>query len=139
MIAIREQFTRLALRYSTRPTVLFLVLCAFSWAVLLLWPGESMGSADYIFMKEIGDDVFWGLLFALYGALALWRLFGQTQPAIALLINLMGLTLFSLTFMSVVVSGLRPIPAGWGHHFAIMLAAVWVFVRSRGEDDKPET
>jgi len=98
-----------------------------------------MGGADYIFMKEIGDDIFWGLLFALYGWLALWRLFAQTQPAIALIINLMGLTLFAITFLSVVVSGLRPIPAGWGHHFAILLAAAWVFVRSRGEDDKPET
>jgi len=138
MIDIRQSFRTLFLGYSTRPLAFLLIVCAYSWTLVLIWPGESMNVPAYAFMRELGGDTFWAALFATYASLALWRLFGRTQPGIALLINLLGLALFCTTLTTVVSSGIRPIPAGWGLHFSMMFAAAWVFVRSRGEADMLE-
>jgi hypothetical protein len=115
----------------TTQTRFFLCITAMLWAAALALPGDSFSRPQFAYMRALASEGVWMLAFVLYAGAIFWRVFSdRRRQRIAMIVNAVGVTLFSSVAFSISTLPISPIPAGAAAHWAIALAALWVFVRT---------
>lgn len=116
---------------NTIQTRLFLVIAAALWAAALLLPGDSFARPTFAYMAAVAPEGAWTAAFALYAAVTFIRIFSEWNGHVmALIINVVGASLFSAVAFAVITIPGPSFPAGAAAHCAIALAALWVLVRT---------
>lgn len=119
----------------TTQTRFFLALTAAMWTVALLLPGDSFTRATFTYMAAMSGDhaeIKWTTAFGVYSMLAFWRVFSSVRHKwISIIINAIGVALYSTVAFSVVTLPGIPFPAGAAAHCSIALAALWVMIRTQ--------
>lgn len=110
-------------------TRILLALAEWTWAVLLLWPGDTFERPTYRLMSHVMKEEAWALLF-MFTAI--------TQTGIVLTENFHGLYarafagLNSVLWIFIVISMLLsvyPPPAAISGEIALMFGAFWIWLR----------
>lgn len=118
----------------TTQTRLFLVMAAALWVIALAIPGDSFTRPTFAYMSAIVGphaEMKWLAAFAIYALTGAWRIFSSAPGRVSsLVINALGVALFSAVAFSVATLPGVPFPAGSAAHVAIALAAMWVLVRT---------
>lgn len=118
----------------TAQTRFFLAIAAALWCIALALPGDSFTRPTFAYMRAIAGphaELKWLGAFALYAVAASWRLFSSAPgKASSLVINSLGVAIFSSVAFAVATLPGVPFPAGSAAHVAIALAAMWVLVRT---------
>ena len=115
----------------------FLVITALFWVAALSLPGDSFTRATFAYMASLAGEhaeMKWLVVFAIYAVAATWRLFSNHDSGqwslTAIVVNTLGVVLYSSVAFSVAVLPGVPFPAGAAAHASIACAAVWVLVRT---------
>lgn len=106
-----------------------LALGEFSWAVMLLWPGDSFTRPTYTHMAMIMNEELWGVIFLVSCI---------TQMSIVLMDDLYSnfskyfagwnAALWGYTVISMLLS-VYPPPAAIGGEIALAFSAGWIWIR----------
>jgi hypothetical protein len=128
---------------------LMLALSSFTWAILLLLPGDLFASCPiYNVMAQIASENVWGIAFTVHGVVALYTLTNGTRNHVTLLFDgFLGCTLWTastvacfvaywpaLPFMEALVA-YRP-PASMSGSIWIAAASWWHLVKHWAEEER---
>lgn len=110
-------------------TRLTLALAELTWAVMLLWPGDTFSRPTYTVMGHIAPETAWALVFLStsliqYSIVALDSCRSQWAHRFASWNALLWVTTIVCMLMSV-----YPPPAAVGGEIALMTSAIWIWVR----------
>lgn len=108
---------------------MMLAIAEILWGLMLLWPGDTFGRPTYANMANVMGENAWAIMFMLSGI---------TQGTIVLLEDFSSrfaryfaawnsvLWMFVVTAM---LTAVYPPPAAIGGEIALMLVAVWIWIR----------
>jgi hypothetical protein len=115
----------------TTPTRFMLAIAASSWSLMLALPGDTFERPVYRYMALVGPEWAWAWLWGFHAAGMWWRTFSdKPRPIAALLINMLGVMLFTSSAISIFLSLTYPLPAAVAADVVFALAAFWVLIRT---------
>lgn len=108
---------------------LTLSLAELCWAIMLLMPGDTFDRPTYAIMRALGPEWVWTIIFALSAALQFTIvLTGNFKANWARTFAMWNAALWVFSVFSMLMS-VYPPPAAIGGEIALMIAAVWIWVR----------
>lgn len=107
-----------------------LALAEFSWAVMLLWPGDSFTRKIYRAMSGVATEELWGLLFLISSFIQVYIVLSGSLHSRASVYFAGYNALFWITAVgSLIFSMTTPPHAALGGDIAIACTAVWIWIR----------
>jgi hypothetical protein len=107
-----------------------LALAEFSWAVMLLWPGDSFSRKIYKAMSSVASEEFWGMLFLASACIQLYIvLSGTIHTKLACIFAGYNACFWITAAGSLVYSMTSPPHAALSGDIALACAAVWIWIR----------
>lgn len=107
-----------------------LAIAEFSWAVMLLWPGDTFERKIYSTMACITSEDVWGLVFLLSAAVQLYIvLSGSIHTKLSELFAGWNAVFWLTAMVSLVLSMKYPASATLSGNIAVSCIAVWIWVR----------
>lgn len=124
----------------TTPVRFMLAMAATLWAFFLFLPGNTFDRPVYRYMVVVaGEDaeLKWGLLWSLHACVMWWRIFATDyRPVTSLLINILGVILFTSSTIAILVTMTYPFPAAIATEMSCAFASAWVLVRTHINSEK---
>lgn len=108
---------------------LLLGLSEFTWAVLLLWPGDTFGRPTYQMMSEVMSEEYWGIVF-LFSSLMQFGIIASTNyhSREARYFAAYNAILWGFAVISMLKS-VYPPPAAISAEIVMALASGWIWIR----------
>lgn len=110
-------------------TRLALALAELLWATMLFWPGDTFQRPAYSLMREIAPELTWATVFLITSALqyAIVATY-SCRTRLAHWFATWNAFLWVMTVTAMMLS-IYPPPAAIGGEIALMVSAVWIWVR----------
>ena len=110
-------------------TRVILAIAESLWAIMLWWPGETFGRPTYTIMSLAMPEYLWAVVFTVTASLQIHIVAAaKYRGAFAKGFAAWNAALWGFVVVSMLLS-VKPPPAAIAGEIALMLAAVWVFVR----------
>lgn len=110
-------------------TRLMLAFAEMCWAVMLLWPGDTFVRPTYTTMGLLAPELVWALVFMATSAIQYHIVvMGWTRTRGAWLFSCWNSLLWG-TAIACMMHSVQPPPAAIGGEVALMMGAIWIWVR----------
>lgn len=110
-------------------TRVILAIAEAFWALMLWWPGETFGRPTYTLMSQVMPEDVWAIVFTVTACMqAHIVISAKYRGALARWFALWNATLWMFIIASMLMS-VYPPPAAIAGEIALMLGAVWVWIR----------
>lgn len=121
----------LILYSDTTPTRFMLAIAATFWCVLLAYPGHTFDRPVYLYMSRVAPEWMWSVVWGFHAVGMWWRTFSSVQhPVAALIINSLGVMLFTMAAISIFLTLTLPVPAAIAADLVFAVASFWVLIRT---------
>lgn len=110
-------------------TRLMLAIAEMCWAVMLLWPGNTFERPTYTAMGHLAPEVVWALVF-MATSVVQYRIvvMGWARTRGAWFFSCWNSLLWG-TAIACMMYSVQPPPAAIGGEVALMMGAIWIWVR----------
>ena len=110
-------------------TRLILALSEFTWAILLLWPGDSFSRPTYSVMAKVMPEEAWGFVFLASGVTQLSIVLREDfYCALARYFAAWNAALWVYVVISMLLS-VSPPPAAVSGEIVLAMAATWIWIK----------
>lgn len=110
-------------------TRLTLAMAELLWCFMLLWPGDTFTRPTYDVMSDIAGETWWAAFFGISSILQFAVVLrNDFQANWARLFAMWNASLWVVSVGAMIIS-VYPPPAAIGGEIALMVAALWIWVR----------